>query len=175
MGDLDFARRVTDLRSSFDGSFADARGSEEAREKFLAVRAGGTRLAFRLLELSSVAVDRGVTPAPSPLPELVGIAGVRGRLVPVYSLSVLIGGERAGAPSRWLVLVADGQVGLAVDEFEGYVFGRKADVASTAGVAAHCPETLRIGSAGYGVLDVTSLVKEISSRVASARPRQEHR
>src|ERR1700748_3867166 len=119
----DLASQVSALRAAFDGAFAEPppRG-EEALEKFLAVRAGGGLFAFRLAEIAGVAVDRKLTPLPSPVPELLGLTGLRGRLVPVYSLTALLGGAPESAAGRWLVLVADGHVALATEGVAGYLF-----------------------------------------------------
>ena len=65
---------------------------------------GGAPFAFRLAEIAGVAVDRKLTSLPSPVPELLGLAGLRGRLVPVYSLTALLGGTPEGTAGRWLVL-----------------------------------------------------------------------
>jgi chemotaxis signal transduction protein len=171
----DLAGHVSALREAFDRAFAEPPPQrEEAPQKFLAVRAGGAPFAFRLAEIAGVAVDRKLTSLPSPVPELLGLAGLRGRLVPVYSLTALLGGIPESTAGRWLVLIAEGHVALATESVAGYRFGQKGDVLPLVSGAPHSTETLRVADGAYGIVSVPALVKQISSRVASVRPRQEH-
>jgi chemotaxis signal transduction protein len=169
----DLAGQVSELREAFDRAFAEPRPhGEEAIQKFLAVRAAGAVYAFRLSEIAGVAVDRKLTRFPSPVPELLALAGLRGRLVPVYSLTALVGGAPEEAAGRWLVLVAEGQVALATDGVAGYLSAQKGDVLPLVSSAPHCTGTLRVAGGAYGIVSVPALVKQISSRVARAQ--QEH-
>jgi len=171
----DLAAQVSELREAFDHTFAEPPlQREEALQKFLAVRAGGALLAFRLAEIAGVAVDRKLTRLPSPIPELLGLAGLRGRLVPVYSLTALLGVAPESTAGRWLVLIAEGHVALATEGVAGHLFGQKRDVLPLMSGAPHCTETLRVADGAYGIVSVPALVKQIASRVASVRPRQEH-
>jgi chemotaxis signal transduction protein len=176
MDDSALTRRVSELRDDFDATFAEAsRETDEAPQRFLAIAANGLPYAFRLSEISGVAVDRRATPVPGPLPELLGLTGVRGHLVPVYSLAALLGVPPPASPPRWLVLLEQEQLALAIEHLEGYVFGRRDDVMpSSSNDAGHCPETLRLEKSSFGILSVPSLVKRITARVASVRPREEH-
>jgi purine-binding chemotaxis protein CheW len=170
-----FAERVATLRHDFDSAFAEpARPWEEDLEKFLAIRVGSSPYALRLAQIAGIDVDRRAVAVPGPLPELLGIIGVRGRVVPVYSLAALLGVTSPAAP-RWVALTAESDLGLAFEHVEGYRAARAADVlASEAAAGAHCPETLRLGGASFGIINVPSIVRTITGRVASLRPRQEH-
>ncbi len=175
MEDGALERKLSELRDSFDRTFSEpARKPEEALETFLAVRVGGVPYALRLREISGVVVDRSATKLPSPLPELIGLTGVRGRLVPVYSLAAMLGAAAAGVASRWLVLLEREELALAVEHMDGYVFGRQDQILPSGGnQGRHCPRTLRLEASSLGILSVPSIVDRITSRVASTRPRQE--
>ncbi len=175
MAGRDLAGQASALREAFDRAFAEAPPqSEETVQRFLAIRAGGSLFAFRLAEIAGVTVDRKLTRLPSPVPELLGLTGVRGRLVPVYSLTALLGGapESTQATARWLVLIAEGHIALATEGVAGYLFGHAGDVLPQVSGTPHCTETLRVAGGAYGIVSVPALVTQISSRVAAAR--QEH-
>ncbi len=112
---------VAELRRAFDRSFVSEIGLEadESRD-FLAIRLSGARYAVASSEVQGVAALGKVTRVPSPARELLGLTGVRGQLVPLFSLAGLIGSTLSGA-SRWLLLVGRGApVGLAFDELDAY-------------------------------------------------------
>jgi chemotaxis signal transduction protein len=110
------------LRREFDRSFAIARQAVgTASENLLAVRIGGDRYAFRLSQIGALYADRPLTPLPSPVAELLGLASFRSELAPVYDLGALLGYGPRSTP-RWLVLAAPPQpVGFAFDLFEAQV------------------------------------------------------
>jgi len=113
--------RAAELRTAFDRSFAEvvrAEGSE--RLDFLAVTIGADRYAIRLSEIAGLFADRKITPVPSRLGTLLGVAGFRGAIVPVHDLRALFGHSSPRAP-RWLVLAAAMPVALAFDLFESHV------------------------------------------------------
>ena len=120
--EIALAQRATELRRAFDHSFAAApSGASAPTEAFLAIGAGGDNYVLRLAEISGLYVDRKVTCLPSGSPDLLGLAGFRGALVPVYDLRVLLG-YPAGPLPRWLVLMASRTpIGLAFDRFDGYL------------------------------------------------------
>jgi len=103
--------------------------------ELLAVRAGGRPYALRLSQTAGLHPDRPVTPLPSPLAALLGLAGFAGTVVPVFDLAVLLGHPVATRP-RWLVLAAgtpplafafhdlDGHVRVAAGAIVGEADGR---------------------------------------------------
>jgi purine-binding chemotaxis protein CheW len=105
---------------------------------------------------------------PSPRPELLGVAGIRGAIVPIYSLAQLLGRADDGAP-RWVVLAAAGaeRVGLAAEAFERHLVVPAADLRPVAHPGAgerHAPEVVHLGGAVTPVLSVPSLVQAITRR-----------
>jgi purine-binding chemotaxis protein CheW len=113
--------RAAQMRREFDAAFATpSQGDAVALTHLLAVRVGGKPYALLLAEVAGLKANPHVSPVPSSLPELAGMAGIRGELVPVYSLAALLGHEQAAA--KWLVLCGtESRLALAFDEFERHL------------------------------------------------------
>lgn len=113
--------RATELREAFDRSFAQAaRADPGAVESLLAIRVGADRYGLRLGELSGVFADKKITRLPGPVSQLLGLAGFRGAILPVYDLGMLLGAPKALAP-RWMVVAAAARIGLVFEGFDGYL------------------------------------------------------
>jgi chemotaxis signal transduction protein len=109
------------LRDEFDRSFANPPSvGTAAVDDLLLIALGGDQHVMRLADISGLFVDKAITPLPSPVAELLGIAGFRGTVLPVFDLSRLLGGPKATAP-RWLVVAAAGPIAFAFDGFGGYL------------------------------------------------------
>ena len=109
------------LRRAFDQSFAEAARTETAAlVDFLAIRQGADPHALRLADIAHVLPLSTITRFPSQLPELLGVIGFRGAIVPVYDLRMLLGYVRQ-EPARWLVITAAWPLALAFDAFDGHV------------------------------------------------------
>jgi chemotaxis signal transduction protein len=115
--------RAAEMRLAFDRAFADpARLDTTAAESLLAIRIGAQACAIRLSEITGLFVDKKITRVPGSGLALLGIAGFRGAIVPVYALQTLVGqsGDRSGSRTpRWLVIAAAAPVALAFEAFEG--------------------------------------------------------
>lgn len=112
---------AAELQRAFDRSFAEApRETNVAIFDLLAIEVAGDPYALALSEVAGLSVDRAITPLPTPVPELLGLAGFRATLVPVYDLRALLGYSGRGAP-RWIVTLAgEAPLGLAFDRFEAH-------------------------------------------------------
>ncbi|HWF84777.1 MAG TPA: chemotaxis protein CheW [Vicinamibacterales bacterium] len=120
--------RATVLREAFDRSFAQAPSAGAAAvDDLLAISLRGDRYALRLGELSGLFADKTVTWLPSPVAALLGIAGFRGTVLPVYDLGMLLGRPKAAAP-RWLAVAKAAPLALAFDGFDGLLRARADDV-----------------------------------------------
>jgi purine-binding chemotaxis protein CheW len=163
-----------ELRRAFDAGFARAPAAAgAAAEDLLAVGIAGDPYAVRLSEIAGLFKDRAITELPSPFPDFLGIAGIQGRLVPVYDLRVLLGYAPAALP-RWLLLVlAPEPLGLACDAFAGQLrVTEELMAAAPAGSRRHvsqavCTNPLR------PVLDVASIVEAVRSRARPGGPTKE--
>jgi purine-binding chemotaxis protein CheW len=116
------ARRLAELRTGFDRSFAEPPPRQHVEScELLAVRAGRRRYVLPLSQTSGLFCDRPITTLPGPLPALLGLAGFSGTIVPVYDLGALLG-HPAPDPPRWLVLAAGiPAVALAFQDLDGHL------------------------------------------------------
>jgi chemotaxis signal transduction protein len=116
--------KVVELRSAFDRERAapSSSSAEVQTENLLAIRVSRDAYAIRVSEISGLATDRKIVAFPSPISELLGVAGIRGTLVPVYSLAGLLGYGAETGHVRWLVLCGTEEpFALAFSDFEGYL------------------------------------------------------
>jgi chemotaxis signal transduction protein len=153
--------RAEELRRAFDRSFAEPPAAAAAPHvDLLAIRAGETPLALRVAEVTGLVADKAITPVPSAFPELVGVAGFRGAIVPVWRLAPLLG-LRADGPPRWMVLVASGSdtFALAFEHLDGHL--RVA--------AAHASrEVLRHEGRSLAMVDVRGVIEAVTTRARRA-------
>lgn len=115
--------RAAQMRQEFDQAFARPLAPETAHlEDLLTIRLGQEAYALRLSDIAGVFADRAVTALPGDTPALLGIAGLRGAIVPVYDLAALLGHDRDGERPRWLALTAasaNTSVGFAFAALDG--------------------------------------------------------
>jgi chemotaxis signal transduction protein len=113
--------RAAELRFAFDRAFGEPLQIDTtAKEDLLAIRAGGQACAMRLSEITGLFADKRITRVPGGEAALLGIAGFRGAIVPVYSMQSLLGpGHSAAQAPRWLVMARAAPVALAFEAFEG--------------------------------------------------------
>lgn len=94
------------------------------------VEAGGDRLALPAGDVAEVLRPRRLSRVPRAPAVFLGVASLRGAVLPVLSLALLRGAERPGAQARpaarVVVMAGDPPFGLAVDAVEG--FGDGADL-----------------------------------------------
>ena len=160
------------LRQSFDRAFAAAvAGSTEVHEDFLMIRAAGDRYALRLSQIAGLIADRPLVPMPSPLPEFLGLVGIRGRILPVYAFGQLLGSGSAPEATRWLVHSAGEQpVAFAFEQLEGLVRTPSRELQGSAAVDERGLESAMLESpAGrLPVVNVPSVVEAIGRRLRTA-------
>lgn len=158
---LNASERLAEFRRTFDETFAapPPSGKEEG-EDFLCCRVRGDGYALRVRELAAVSPAGRVIPLPSKTPELLGVAGHRGTLVPVYSLAALLGYGPGRESPRWLALVGDRDpLALALGELEGFRRVPRGDLQLPGREPGkHIDQLARIGSTVRAILKVASLV-----------------
>lgn len=170
----DLISKAQALREAFDHSFSlPPPAAPEAPENLLAVRIGSDRYALRTRELAGLQLLRRVTPLPGARRGLLGLTGVRGRLVPVFSLAQLLGQAQTEAP-RWLVICgAEEPMGLAFGELEGHHSPPRSSLSllPEAESQPHLRQTVRLGGSAdqplsghlYPVLDLAALIQRIQA------------
>lgn len=133
----DIYQLVEELRAKFDASFQEApRTSDDDNLEVLVVRVGDRRCAVPLNELAGIHRCPQPTPLPSRTDDLVGLVGVRGKLVGVVALTALLDAHVAPGEPRWLLLVAGFEdVGLSCSAVEGYRCLQRADISRNADIS----------------------------------------
>ena len=146
--------RAAALRRAFDESFAAAPPpAAPPTEDFLSVRVAGDPYALRLSDVARVSAAPKIVAVPSRRLAVLGVAAVRGALVPMYSLAALLGCDAGRASHRWVALAAgDEVVGLAFDGIDGFVRARRGTTGALDG-----------GGATRPIVDVIALVRAIQT------------
>lgn len=165
------------LRREFDLSFAQPPATELARlEAFLAVRIGGDAFAMRLTEIAGLYADRCIVPLPSPLSDLLGTAGFRGQIAPVYDLAALLGYAARPAP-RWLVLARGRDiVALAFDAFEAQLMVAPERVLAAVGANGARPfvhGAVQVDGAARPIVRLPAVLDDIHQRVGATHSNKE--
>ncbi len=162
------------LKREFDDAFAAPRiASNGAGEMVVGIRVAGHAYALRMSQIGGLARDRRIVAIPSPVPELIGLAGVRGELVPTYSLAAWLGHGREPT-TRWLALCGAGErAGLAFGEIERQLAidpGQLVSARSAAQLVAppetaeHVRDWLRTDGDTRPIIDVGSILEAIQRR-----------
>jgi chemotaxis signal transduction protein len=169
----DPARRLAELRQAFDASFAlPPAPPRDDTVDLLAVTVGADRVAIPLTTMSGLVADRVVTPLPGSPPDLLGVAGLRGHLVPVYDLARVSG--RAwqpvvSAPRRWLILAGGSPAfAVAVDRVDGHLRVARDAIAAPAGATAgDTGSVVRTVDGPLPVIDMYAVRTSVGALVAA--------
>ena len=167
--------KVEELRHSFDRSFAEpVRSGGRTTIDFISIRLAGDIHAIRLGEIGGLFADVKITPCPSPVAALRGIAGFRGTLVPVYDLPALLGYPMSSA--RWLVLSASRDVALAFDDFDGHFRIEPEQIAASQGASAgrHVVEVARHAGGAWPIVNIPTVVAAIRAHPSIGSSHKEH-
>ena len=116
----DDRNRAARLRSAFDHSFAlPATASTSDVVDLLSIRIAGDPYAIRVRDIIEIATQRKIVPVPAAARDLLGLAGIRGAIVPVFGLASILG--YAIEAVRWLVLCGTHDpIALGFSELEGH-------------------------------------------------------
>jgi chemotaxis signal transduction protein len=160
--------RSTELRRAFDRSFAEAPVTRATElDDLLEIRVALDAYAIHLDQVTGVFADKPITSLPGSFPELLGIAGFRGAIVPVYDLRTLLGYPR-GESQRWLILTAgETRIALAFDLFEGHTrVARTAIAEEDAGETQrhHVREVVRTATHVRPIVHLPSILEVIRKR-----------
>lgn len=171
-------RRAIELRTAFDRSFA-LRPHQETLEvdDLLAVRVSGDLYAIRLRDISGVVARRTIVAVPAAAPGLLGVAGIRGDIVPVFSLSSFLGyGDDHEAPTWTVLCGGEHPIGLGFAELEGYLrlprSAVHADEASQ-GERNYVKDVVATETGARPVIAVPHIITDIRNRRGPQRPGRE--
>jgi purine-binding chemotaxis protein CheW len=115
--------KAAKLRQAFDLSFAlpPPPASQEV-EDLLTIRVAGDSYAIRLCDIAGMVTGCKVVAVPAAAIDLLGLAGIRGDIVPVFGLASILGYSQPLESPRWMILCgADEYIALAFSDFEGYL------------------------------------------------------
>jgi purine-binding chemotaxis protein CheW len=173
------ATTLSELRRSFDEAFMEAVAETRAQfDDLLAIRVRGDPYAIRLADIDGLFVERRIVPLPTPVPALLGLAGFRGQMVPVYELGQLLAYAASLEPPRWLVMAkAREPFALAFDAFDAQLHVDRAQLQQlddSLTPAYGRQASLLAGAVRTDlqrpIVDLPALVHVVESRVAAARP-----
>ena len=170
---LTMTSTAAELRNEFDRAYAISLSSDQSEqtENLLAIRLGGDLYAIRVNEIIGLAKDRKTIPLPGPIPELLGVAGIRGGLVSVYSLAALLGYGLNGNSGRWLALCGTEEpFGLAFSDFEGYIKVPFAQVyAQNNVIREHVKDVARTEDSVRAIVNISSILDTLKKRCGTGR------
>ena len=162
------------LREAFDRSFAlpPAQAAHEV-EDLLTLRVAGDPYAIRLGDIAGLVTGRKVVPVPAAAPGLLGIAGIRGGVVPVFGLESILGYGQASEEPNWMVLCGtEDPIALAFPEFEGFLRIPKSSLHADENLRATRPYVTEVASTEAGVRSVIGIplvVAAIRNRIGNNR------
>lgn len=156
--------KAAKLRQAFDLAFAlpPPQASQEVID-LLTIRVAGDPYAILLREIAGVVVGRTVVPIPAVTLDLLGLAGIRGAVVPVFGLASILGyaGPASGS-SRWMILCgAEDPIALAFSDFEGHLRVPKSSLH-----ADENPRATRVGRGSQYVNQVASTDAGVSAVIS---------
>jgi len=170
------SRRAEDMRHIFDRGFAEVR-HVDARDTCdcLSVEIAGDPYMLRLSQIVGFVANKKVTRLPGGMPELNGIAGFRGVVMPIYDLAALLDYPPTRS-TRWTVIAADEPVGLGFDGFNGHFRFATDEIVPREGADEADPlgHVVRSGRLALPVVSIPSIVARIRQRAAVAGSTQEH-
>lgn len=110
-----------ELRREFDSAFARAPERKDERTvDLLGITLFGAGYALRLADVAGLYASKKIARVPAARPGLLGIAGFRGAILPVYDLAALIGLPASVRP-KWLAVAKTGDVAIAFESFDGHL------------------------------------------------------
>jgi chemotaxis signal transduction protein len=128
----DFVGRAAALRLAFDASFAAPLSAVGvAPENMLAIGVGTAPFIVRLGDIAGLFAENRIVRLPTQIPSLLGVAGFRRAILPVYDLRLLLGQEGSTVP-RWFVVAAAAPVAFAFNNLDGHLHVAERDVVTQA-------------------------------------------
>lgn len=180
MSDLEsrLSGMAADLRADFDGAFARAHAAEAPPQvDLLLIGVADRGYALRLSEVVELLADRRLVSVPSPRRDLLGLAGLRGVVTPVYDLAQSLGQPPAHEP-RWLVQVrAAAPFAVAFERFERHLRLPLSDLAAVRDGASttFSRASVRLEQYPLPVLDLPAIFESVARRRAAPERPEERR
>ena len=171
MIETDVALKFEDLKRSFDQSFQQPlveRGQELVH--LLIVRIGIERFALKVADLAGLARAQTVVPIPGADSGLLGIAGLKGRMVAVHSLAAMIGSPQlSNEQNRWMVLCrCEKEIALAFTAVTGTMMAPRAELSPVSpGAPPYATDAVGSGPSQLWLLNVSSIAENIVKKTGT--------
>jgi chemotaxis signal transduction protein len=157
------AQSAEEFRRAFDEMFTrPAQARDERAVEVLSIRAGEARMALPVLSIRAVQLCPEVAALPSTATSLVGVSGVRGSVVAMYSLAHVLGGSKTPSGGAWVALCGDGSIGLVFDELFGHERLTQGELLPGEGEASR--RFVEISGTPHVLVDVKALLKAITAK-----------
>lgn len=169
--ETDVALKFDDLKRAFDLTFQQplVKRSQELVH-LLIVRIGIARFALKVADLAGLARAQTVVPIPGADSGLMGIAGLKGRMVAVYSLAAMIGSpELSTEQNRWMVLCRrEKEIALAFAAVTGTMMVPRTELNPVSpGAPPHATDAVGSGSSQLWLLNVSSIAENIVKKTGT--------
>lgn len=158
------------IQRAFDDSYREPLAERATLfEDLLAIEIAGRPYALRVRELSGLYVECAVTALPDAVPELLGLAAVRGGLVAVYDLATLLGCARSDA-ARLIVVFRGAAVAFAAGALVGQLRVEPSAIAKReSGGEPWAVEVVRESERTRPILELAGLVRVLEQRFKLAQ------
>lgn len=151
------------LREAFDRSFTEVPGEAVADTRDLVgISLGGDGFAVALEEIAGIFAAGRIVPLPSRTAPLLGVTGLRGAMVAVYSLQRMLGRAGQEAP-RWLLL-AEPHIAFGFERFDGYLRVARTQVADAGGEQNYVQAVMLAGEARRPIVSVRAMLDWIKGQ-----------
>jgi len=172
---------ASQLRLAFDRSFGlPPLVASPPGEDLLTIRVAGDPYAIRLIDIAEILTDCRIVAVPSVTPDLLGLAGIHGGIIPVFGLSSILGYAPDPGSPRWMILCSSEEpFALAFSDFEGYLrlptsalhsdenFRATREQVKYVNQIASTPDGVR------AVIDIQLITATIRNRISQHRPTKE--
>lgn len=167
------ALSVADMRDEFDRAFANPIANAERKtEDYLSILVDGHPYAIPMAAVGALHTGVKISAVPTAVRELLGVATLRGTLVPVYDLGLLLG--HAASATRWLLVARIEPVAFAFDSFDRH-FRLDAASATVArdGGGQNVHGVVRSADRAWPLIDLQSVIAAVRQRVGTLIPSKE--
>lgn len=156
-------RMLADLADAFDRRFASPLETHETLTLLVAFQREAFAYAFRLTEVQGLLRCPPIVPLPAGPPSLLGLVGVRGRVVALHDLDVILGHSQGRTP-EWVLLAGRHEpFGLGFSGFEECIGVPEAAIRPTTEHSLCCAHVGE-GQAIRRVIDLAAIVNWIEDR-----------
>jgi chemotaxis signal transduction protein len=171
-------RRLLALRHDFDSAFAALPAASLELVDLVAVGVAGDRHAIHVRDLAGLVPCRKIVSLPSRTPALLGVAGIRGAVVSVYSLDLLLGYSTTQAKATWLALAGEGAdvIGLAFATVEGFLRVPHEAILERdrhASSLSHVTHVVQQNDVALPIIDIASMCGAIKQNAGTTGPSKE--